>query len=48
MQIGDIAPDFELADQTGTPRKLSAVLADGPVKDQIRLMSQNRSGGLWL
>ncbi|MEB3068373.1 peroxiredoxin [[Mycobacterium] vasticus] len=31
MQIGDIAADFELADQTGTPRKLSALLADGPV-----------------
>lgn len=28
---GDEAPDFELLDQTGTPRKLSAMLADGPV-----------------
>lgn len=31
MKTGDIAPDFELADQTGTPRTLSALLADGPV-----------------
>ena len=31
MKIGDIAEDFELADQTGAPRKLSALLADGPV-----------------
>lgn len=31
MQIGDIAADFELADQTGTPRTLSGLLADGPV-----------------
>jgi peroxiredoxin Q/BCP len=28
---GDPAPDFELPDQTGTPRKLSTMLADGPV-----------------
>jgi peroxiredoxin Q/BCP len=28
---GDDAPDFELPDQSGTPRKLSALLADGPV-----------------
>jgi thioredoxin-dependent peroxiredoxin len=28
---GDQAPDFELPDQTGTPRKLSTLLADGPV-----------------
>ena len=31
MQAGDQVPDFELPDQTGTPRKLSALLADGPV-----------------
>ena len=31
MQAGDQIPDFELPDQTGTPRKLSALLADGPV-----------------
>ena len=31
MQIGDIAADFELADQTGTSRTLSTLLADGPV-----------------
>jgi peroxiredoxin Q/BCP len=28
---GDVAPDFELADQSGTSRKLSTLLADGPV-----------------
>lgn len=28
---GDIAPDFELPDQNGTPRKLTELLADGPV-----------------
>ena len=28
---GDMAPDFELPDQHGTPRRLSALLADGPV-----------------
>jgi peroxiredoxin Q/BCP len=28
---GDKAPDFELPDQDGTPRRLSALLADGPV-----------------
>ncbi|MDR6318069.1 peroxiredoxin [Actinoplanes couchii] len=28
---GDIAPDFELPDQDGTPRKLTELLADGPV-----------------
>ena len=28
---GDIVDDFELPDQTGTPRRLSALLADGPV-----------------
>lgn len=31
MQIGDEIPDFELPDQNGTPRRLSALLADGPV-----------------
>jgi peroxiredoxin Q/BCP len=31
MQTGDEIPDFELADQTGTPRRLSTLLADGPV-----------------
>ncbi|MEU4426617.1 peroxiredoxin [Actinoplanes sp. NPDC024001] len=28
---GDIAPDFELPDQDGTPRRLADLLADGPV-----------------
>lgn len=28
---GDIVDDFELPDQTGTPRRLTALLADGPV-----------------
>ena len=31
MQRGDTVPDFELADETGTPRKLSDFLAKGPV-----------------
>jgi thioredoxin-dependent peroxiredoxin len=31
MQVGDQVPDFELPDQTGTPRKLSELLAGGPV-----------------
>lgn len=31
MQTGDEVPDFELPDQTGTPRTLSALVADGPV-----------------
>ncbi len=31
MNQGNTAPDFELADNHGTPRKLSAYLADGPV-----------------
>ncbi len=31
MRPGDTAPDFELADETGTPRRLSQLLADGPV-----------------
>jgi peroxiredoxin Q/BCP len=31
MQTGDEVPDFELPDQTGTPHKLSTLVADGPV-----------------
>lgn len=31
MQTGDEVADFELPDQTGTPRRLSTLLADGPV-----------------
>ena len=31
MHRGDVVPDFELPDQTGTPRKLSDLLANGPV-----------------
>jgi peroxiredoxin Q/BCP len=31
MKPGDTAADFELPDQTGTPRRLSALLSDGPV-----------------
>ncbi len=31
MQTGDIAPDFELLDETGSPRKLSDLVADGPI-----------------
>lgn len=31
MHKGDVVPDFELPDQTGTPRKLSDLLAQGPV-----------------
>jgi peroxiredoxin Q/BCP len=31
VKTGDKAPDFELPDQTGTPRKLSNYLAAGPV-----------------
>jgi peroxiredoxin Q/BCP len=31
MQTGEQAPDFELPDQDGTPRRLSTLLADGPV-----------------
>jgi thioredoxin-dependent peroxiredoxin len=31
MQKGDTVPDFTLPDQTGTPRTLSDLLADGPV-----------------
>lgn len=31
MKTGDLVADFELPDQTGTPRRLSTLLADGPV-----------------
>jgi peroxiredoxin Q/BCP len=31
MKPGDTVADFELPDQTGTPRKLSELLAGGPV-----------------
>jgi peroxiredoxin Q/BCP len=31
LRVGDTAPDFELPDETNTPRKLSTLLADGPV-----------------
>jgi thioredoxin-dependent peroxiredoxin len=31
MRIGDPAPDFELPDETGAVRRLSDLLADGPV-----------------
>ncbi len=31
MREGDEVPDFELPDQSGTPRRLSTMLADGPV-----------------
>jgi peroxiredoxin Q/BCP len=31
MRIGDTAPDFELPDETGSVRRLSELLADGPV-----------------
>jgi peroxiredoxin Q/BCP len=31
MKTGDPAPDFELPDQDGVPRRLSTRLADGPV-----------------
>ncbi|QKW05127.1 peroxiredoxin [Streptomyces sp. NA04227] len=31
MKIGDVVPDFELPDETGTSRTLSGLLADGPV-----------------
>jgi peroxiredoxin Q/BCP len=31
MHKGDVVPDFELPDQTGTPRQLSEFLAVGPV-----------------
>ena len=31
LRIGETVPDFELPDQTGTPRKLSDLLTNGPV-----------------
>ena len=31
LQPGDIVDDFELPDETGTPRRLSTLLQDGPV-----------------
>jgi thioredoxin-dependent peroxiredoxin len=31
MNVGDIVVDFELADETGTPRRLSSLLENGPV-----------------
>jgi peroxiredoxin Q/BCP len=31
IKRGDRAPDFELPDQTGTPRSLSGLLSDGPI-----------------
>jgi peroxiredoxin len=31
MNIGDLAPDFELPDQSNTPRKLSTLLENGPL-----------------
>ncbi|MDQ2707818.1 MAG: peroxiredoxin [Actinomycetota bacterium] len=31
MNVGDQVSDFELPDETGTPRKLSELLANGPV-----------------
>ena len=31
MERGDLAPDFELPDQSGTPVRLSALLQKGPV-----------------
>jgi peroxiredoxin len=31
MDIGDTVEDFELPDEQGVPRRLSALLADGPV-----------------
>jgi thioredoxin-dependent peroxiredoxin len=31
MKVGDIAPDFELPDETGTPRTLGGFLETGPV-----------------
>ncbi|MEY2469585.1 MAG: thioredoxin-dependent peroxiredoxin [Actinomycetota bacterium] len=31
LKIGDTAPDFELLDESGTPRTLSLLLKDGPV-----------------
>lgn len=31
MRKGDVVPDFELPDQTGSPRTLNGFLANGPV-----------------
>jgi peroxiredoxin Q/BCP len=31
MKPNDLAPDFELPDQLGVPRRLSTLLSDGPV-----------------
>jgi peroxiredoxin Q/BCP len=31
VNVGDVVEDFELPDQTGTPRRLSELLANGPV-----------------
>ena len=31
MDVGDVVDDFELPDETGTPRRLSDLLANGPV-----------------
>lgn len=31
MKPGELAPDFELSDETGRPRKLSELVADGPI-----------------
>ena len=31
MQTGDTAPDFELLDETGNPRKLSDLVSGGPI-----------------
>lgn len=31
MEKGELAPDFTLPDQTGTPRRLTDLLASGPV-----------------
>lgn len=31
MQAGDVVTDFELPDETGTPRRLSELLTHGPV-----------------
>jgi peroxiredoxin Q/BCP len=31
VDVGDVVPDFELSDETGTPRTLSDLLTAGPV-----------------
>jgi len=31
VDAGDLAPDFELPDETGTPRRLGDLLSEGPV-----------------